>query len=279
MNNIWKYIKPLLALSIPLILTLSIISNFQQCSENRSLKKLINTKEHTVAKADSLISVITNDDSIPVSQFLVNNIPELSGTILSKKIDSLAGQGNLIDKPNPNKAGYYSKTKFTANLVKAKATNENDSVAEYRDNNWYIGFNKKSSEFDAQYSGEQETVLGFNSRYNLGKLNFGKETLNTSKWFNDPRVIIGGSETIYVPEKKSNSDFKLFTNTEYRQGINLTETDAELVDGQTSVYQGIGASYQYKRHGIGLEGNVKVIGSDVLPKQEIKLKYNFYIFK
>lgn len=275
----WKTAYIVLKVLITALLIVSLTYNLQYCSDIHKYKQLVEDKNNTISKKDSLIETRLTNDSLSVSEFLVQNSPDISMPILLNKIDSLKKEDKIKQTDIGKSGGYYNKTKFEAVLVNAKATKSNDTIAEYVDKNWNINYNKSSDIFNAKYYGELETVMGNRSTVYLGSTGFGKENLTAYKWFDNANTKVVESETIYVPEPKKNSDFKLYTNTEYRQGFNSVDEARSLTTDKTSVYQGIGASYQYKRHGVGIEGNYRVLGDDILPKSEIKLKYNFFIIK
>lgn len=264
---------------VPIVAIISIVGNVQTCSENAKLKKQIQNTDATISKKDSLLSVVLNKDSVPVHEYIINNIPELSSTILKHKVDSLAKLNTFsngsIDIP---KGAYYNKTKFTVSLKAAKATHENDSIAEYVDDRWNLGFNKKSSTFNAEYTGEHEVITGYMGKYKVGGIYLDSPQLTTSNWFNDKSTVIHNSETIYVPEKQKQNKLRLYTTTELRQGID-TKIENISINSATSGHQGIGVGVNLGRHNIAAEGSYKVFGNSVLPSKEIRLKYNFNIIK
>jgi len=275
----WKRFYTVLKILTPVLLIASIAYNIESCSNIHKYEQLIKEKNNTISKKDSLIDETLTSDSTLVSAFRIQNSTDISLPVLQSKISELMEEEKIPELNVSKSGGYYSRTKFEASLANAKSTLSNDSIAEYVDKNWNINYNKTSDIFNAKYYGELETVMGNRNTVYLGNIGLGKENLNTYKWFNSPNTKVIESETIYVPEPKKNSDFKVYTNTEYRQGFNsVSELNNVNVD-KASVYQGIGASYQYKRHGVALEGNYRVFGDDILPKSEVKLKYNFYIVK
>lgn len=239
-------------------------------------QKLSQNKETTVSKQDSLIQKYLTPDSILVNQYEVMNTASVSESLIKNKIDSMINLG--IIKEGNSKGKYYTKTSFVALLDNAKATRLNDSISEYKDNNWYVNFNKRSDIINAKYYGEVENLL-----YEAPSLFDGlkpNKPLLTNKWFNDNRVEVTKSETVYVPQKKKNSYFNIYSNTEYRQGVTKGsgKYDINFKPNTNSLYQGIGVEYRYKHHGIGAEYNQRIFGEG-LNASEINIKYKYNLFK
>lgn len=275
----WKRIFIVLKILFPIILIGSLGYNIKSCSDVYKYKQLVSEKANIISKKDSLIDTRLTSDSTLVSNFVVQNSTDISLPLLKNKINELMEE-DKIGKTNVSKTGgYYSRTKFEAALVNGKSTKSNDSIAEYIDNNWNINYNKHSDIFNAKYYGELEVFMSSRNTAQLGNIKIGTDYLKTSKWLTGANTKVTESETIYVPEPKKNSDFKVYSNTEYRQGFNSFNEFKSVNTDKASVYQGLGTSYQYKRHGIGLEANYRILGDDVLPKSEFKIKYNFYIVK
>lgn len=280
MNNKIKPFYTLAKIFCPIILICSVLININQCTRNNTLRTQLANKEIISSKKDSLISVTLNSDSIPVSNFGVQNLPEISGVLLQKKIDSLAIKeqfgGDIL---RANKGGFYSKSKFTATLKDVKPSLDNDSIAEYINNNWYINYNKVSSIFNARYQGEHETLTTFVPKYTLGNWNLTKPDLTSYKWSDDKDLVITESETIYVPTPVKQNKFELYLNSEVRQGVEIQNKTFNTLENTNSGHVGLGIGYKFNRHKIGLEGNYKAYGNEFIPKTELKLKYQFHITK
>ena len=281
MNNInFIPFKTLAKIIISIVAICSIFGNINQCSEIHTLKVQLSNKDSIVSKKDTLLGQILNNDSLLVSKFGVENSIEISAPLLQKKIDSLTSEGNFgSDVLRPSKGGFYSKTKFTATLKDAKSLVNNDSIAEYSNSNWYINYNKVSSIFNARYQGEQETLTTFVPKYSLGKWDLTKPDLNTYKWSDDKGLVVTESETINVPAPEKKRKFEAYLNSEFRQGVEIADKRLNTLNNTSSAQLGAGLGYKFNRHNIGVEANHKVYGNELLPKNEIKFKYQFYLTK
>lgn len=276
----WTPILTLLKIILPILLICSIIGNFLQWANYDKVNSQLINIENINSKKDTLLSTILSNDGLVVSEFLVNNNPEIGLPLLKQKIDSITGEGIIKDNNfNVSKGGFYTKSKYTASLKNAKATFESDSLAEYKNDNWYIGYNKKESIFNAEYQGEQEVITSFVPKYNFGKFSFGPEELRTLKWSTDPSLKIIESETIYVPTLEKNVRLEAYLNSEYRQGIKFSDKKLSAIDNSASGHIGAGLDLRIKKHKIGLEANYKLFGNEYLPDNEVKLKYQYYLFK
>lgn len=279
---IQNYSKSLLTICkivIPIVCVVSLAMNMKQCSDKNSLSEKLNSKDNLISQLDELKNRYITEDSSYVHEYIVHNNPKISKQLLTKKIDSLSKIIDLPIKPDLSKGGYYSKTKFTLYLVDVKATFENDSIAEYNNHeNWYASFNKKQSTFNVNYTGEHQVYTTYKNGIKFGNIEFKEPELISYNWLKDSEAKIISSETIFVPTEVKENKFKLYTNTEYRQSFDV-ENKQLNIGVSPSLYQGVGINLKSNRNSFGLEYNFKLLGEDYLPKQEIKLKYNFYIVK
>lgn len=272
-NGIKKHLPYILLGTLCLIL---LGRNIYLRLDRDKYERLSHNKEKLVSKQDSLINQYVTPDSTLVNQFKVLNTASVSSDLIKNKIDSMINNG-VIQESNA-KGKFYTRTSFVASLDNAKATRINDSISEYKDNNWYVNFNKRSDIINAKYYGESENIL-----YEAPSLFDGlknNKPLLTNKWFNDSRVQVTKSETIYVPQKKKDSYFNIYSNTEYRQGVTKGsgKYDIDFKPNTNSLYQGIGVEYRYKHHGIGAEYNQRIFGEG-LNASEINIKYKYNLFK
>lgn len=273
LNHLYTLSKFLL----PVIVIILSITNIKSCAKIGVLENQITAKDSTLVKQDRLIASYLKSDGTQVNKYDIENLPEISEEFLKHKIDSLKSEGVFgNDKANPSKGGFYTKSKVQLTLKDAKATFENDSLAEYKTDNWYVGFNKTSSIFNVNYDGEIEQATVFNEYKNFLGLKT-KYDLNTYKWTNDSTFKVIGSQTIYYPVKEKERSFKIYANSEYRQGLNISKESATL--GESSIYQGIGLGFKKNRSEFGINYNKKLLGDKFFPSDEIQVNYKFHILK
>lgn len=276
-NKLKNHLSTLFKLLIPFIFIVSIFINLNYCSQVSELKETISARNNTIIKLDKLIETYIKADGTEVNVYDIENPPKISEAFLRHKIDSLSATGMFQDgKVDFKKGGMYSSTKVNLSLKDAKATFENDSIAEYKSDNWYVGFNKSSSIFNVDYVGNIEQTILYTSQKNWLGLNT-KPKLQTFKWTNDSTMRITGSQTIFYPVETKPRAFNMFTETSVRQGLNIGKESATL--GQGSLYQGVGFSYQKNRSVFGVSYNKKLIGEDVFPSDEVQLNFKFQLLK